>query len=91
MSIFTYKDCPSAFSSSLFGNKFFSVPITKAKVSNKKAVNKFYTGQKVIHEKFGRGKVKFIEDEIVEVIFGKNKKMLSTSVVLDKKLLWEDE
>lgn len=89
LSIFTYKDGHSSFSSNLFPTEIFSFPKCKIKLSEKKGLSSFRVDQRVRHLKFGFGIVKFVDEEVIEVRFGKKLKKFSTPVVIEKKILKE--
>ena len=90
LSIFTYKDSISSFSDFLFPRKSFTRALGYSRIVNKMSKEKFYVGQRVVHEKFGNGRVNFIFGDTIEVIFGKERKTFSITVVTEKGLLREE-
>ncbi len=90
LSIFTYKDSVSSFSDFLFPRKSFTQALGYSRIVNKMSKEKFYVGQRVVHEKFGNGRVNLIFGDTIEVVFGKERKTFSITVVTEKGLLREE-
>lgn len=91
LSVFTYKDSPSAFSRFLFPAKGFPFALNKVNIHGKRVDTGFYVGERVVHKKFGKGRVNLVNGDTIEVIFGKERKSFSAKVVSENKLLTEDK